>query len=120
MFFIGGFNSIIPYVIYLSLIWTVVILGFGGRIAAMLHKHPDYEPTSATVISKSGDDQYFSCYSYSSANFLQDETAANIPDLTRLPDFPVLSQHIRIRNASPHLPSSVPFSFLFRGPPLFC
>jgi hypothetical protein len=118
MFFIGGFNSIIPYVIYLSLIWTVVILGFGGRIAAMLHKHPDNELTSTAVISQSGDDQYFNCYNYSSTDLLQDETSADIPDLTRLPDFPLLSRHIRIRNASPHLPSSVPFSFLFRGPPL--
>jgi len=31
MFFLGGINSILPYVLYLSLIWVFLIIGFGGR-----------------------------------------------------------------------------------------
>jgi hypothetical protein len=38
MFFIGGFNSIIPYLLYLSLIWVFMIIGFGGKINQVLHK----------------------------------------------------------------------------------
>ena len=32
MFFIGGLNSILPYIIYLSLIWVFLIVGFSGKI----------------------------------------------------------------------------------------
>jgi len=32
MFFIGGINSILPYIIYLSLIWVFLIVGFSGKI----------------------------------------------------------------------------------------
>jgi hypothetical protein len=32
MFFIGGLNSVLPYIIYLSLIWVFLIVGFGGKI----------------------------------------------------------------------------------------
>jgi hypothetical protein len=32
MFFIGGINSVLPYIIYLSLIWVFVIVGFSGKV----------------------------------------------------------------------------------------
>ena len=32
MFFIGGLNSVLPYIIYLSLIWVFLIVGFSGKI----------------------------------------------------------------------------------------
>jgi len=119
MFFIGGFNSVIPYIVYLSLIWTFVILSFGGRIAAMLHKQPDNEITSAKVISKSGDDHFLRCYHYSPVKQSHNITTADIPDLLHLSFSTKQLQHIRIRYVSPPLPSAEPFSFLFRGPPLF-
>jgi hypothetical protein len=119
MFFIGGFNSVIPYVVYLSLIWTFVILSFGGKIAAMLHKQPDHEITSAKVISKSGDDHFLHCYHYTSVKQSQNKTIARIPDLSPLSFLSKQLQLIRIRYVSPPLPSAEPFSFLFRGPPLF-
>ena len=84
MFFIGGFNSVIPYVVYLSLIWTFMILSFGGRIAAILHKHSDKEFTSAKVISKEGDHHYLNCYHYDSVRQSQNETTADVPDLSPL------------------------------------
>jgi hypothetical protein len=37
MFFLGGLNSILPYVIYLSLIWICLIIGFTGKIDRMMH-----------------------------------------------------------------------------------
>jgi hypothetical protein len=119
MFFIGDINSVIPYVVYLSLIWTFVILSFGGRIAAMLHRQPDKEITSAKIIYKSGDDHFLKCYYYAPAEQSQNNTAADIPDLSKLFISPALSQHILTRYVSPPLPSAEPFSFLLRGPPLF-
>jgi hypothetical protein len=119
MFFIGGFNSVIPYVVYLSLIWTFVILSFGGKIAAMLHKQPVNEITSAKVISKSGDDHFTSCYHYPSVKQSQNNITASVPDLSQLSFSPEQLRHIRIRYVSPPLPAAEPFSFLFRGPPLF-
>lgn len=119
MFFIGGFNSVIPYVVYLSLIWTFVILSFGGKIAAMLHKDPDNEITSAKVIFKNGDDHFLLCYHYTSVKQSQNKSTARVPDLSQLSFSPKQVQHIRIRYASPPLPSAEPFSFLYRGPPLF-
>jgi hypothetical protein len=119
MFFIGGFNSVIPYVVYLSLIWTFVILSFGGKIAAMLHKHPDNKITSANVISKGGDDHFLHCYHYASVKQSQNKTIARVPRPAQLSFSPKQSQHIRIRYVSPPLPSVELFSFLFRGPPLF-
>jgi hypothetical protein len=118
MFFIGGFNSVIPYVIYLSLIWMFVILSFGGRIAAMLHKQPDNQYASAKIIFKSGDDHYIHCYHYNTVKPLQSVTAAGTPDLPQLSASFRLSQHTGIRYDSPPLPSPELFSFLFRGPPL--
>jgi hypothetical protein len=32
MFFIGGLNSILPYIIYLSIIWVFLIVSFCGKI----------------------------------------------------------------------------------------
>jgi hypothetical protein len=118
MFFIGGFNSIIPYVIYLSLIWTFVILSFGGRIAAMLHKQPENQITSVKVIYKTSGDHYHSCQ-YNYVKHYQRITIADTPDLQQLSFSFKLLQHIRSRYDSPPLPSAKPFSFLYRGPPVF-
>jgi hypothetical protein len=119
MFFIGGFNSVIPYVVYLSLIWTFVILSFGGRIAAMLHKQQDEEIASGQCIYKSADDHFLHCYHYDSVNQTHNETSALVPVLSKLPFPPTLSRHIKIRHDSPPLPSAESYSFLLRGPPLF-
>jgi len=32
MFFLGGFNTILPHLLYLSIIWACLIIGFSGRI----------------------------------------------------------------------------------------
>jgi hypothetical protein len=32
MFFLGGINSVLPYIIYLSLIWVFLIVGFSGKV----------------------------------------------------------------------------------------
>jgi hypothetical protein len=120
MFFIGGFNSVIPYVVYLSLIWTFVILSFGGRIAALLHKPQDKGIASGQVIYKSGDDNLQHCYHYASADQPQSEATASVPDLSQLFSPPALSNHTKIRYDSPPLPSAESFSFRLRGPPPSC
>jgi hypothetical protein len=120
MFFIGGFNSVIPYVVYLSLIWTFVILSFGGKIAAMLHKQPDHEIASPRVVSKSCDDHYLQFYYLAPVKEARNITTADTPGQLQLSFAPILLQHIRFRYVSPPLASAEPYSFLFRGPPLFC
>lgn len=37
MFFFGGFNNIIPHLLYLSLIWAFMIIGLSGKINAVWH-----------------------------------------------------------------------------------
>ena len=32
MFFLGGFNTILPHLLYLSLIWAFMIIGLSGRL----------------------------------------------------------------------------------------
>jgi len=32
MFFLGGFNTIFPHLLYLSLIWAFMIIGLSGRL----------------------------------------------------------------------------------------
>jgi len=32
MFFIGGINSVLPYIIYLSLIWVFLFVGFSSKV----------------------------------------------------------------------------------------
>lgn len=32
MFFLGGINSVLPHLIYLSLIWIFLMVGFSGKI----------------------------------------------------------------------------------------
>jgi hypothetical protein len=37
MFFLGGFNSIFPYLIYLSLIWIFLLVGVHGKLRDFWH-----------------------------------------------------------------------------------
>ena len=32
MFFFGGINSILPFIIYLSLVWICMLIGYSGRV----------------------------------------------------------------------------------------
>ncbi len=118
MFFIGGFNSVIPYVVYLSLIWTFMILSFGDKIAAILHKQSDKEIASSKVISIEGDNHYLNCYHYDSVKQSHNETAGDVPLDSPFSRSTWLIRHLSIRTVSPPLPSAEPYSFLFRGPPL--
>jgi|WetSurMetagenome_2_1015567.scaffolds.fasta_scaffold29429_1 hypothetical protein len=42
MFFLGGINSIIPYIIYLSVIWAFMLIGLSGRLNILPHHHGQY------------------------------------------------------------------------------
>jgi hypothetical protein len=37
MFFIGGINSVLPFVLYVSLIWICMAIGFGNKLKALMH-----------------------------------------------------------------------------------
>jgi hypothetical protein len=54
MFFLGGFNTIFPHLIYLSVIWAFLLIGFSGRLniswAEKLFRD-DEQVITASVIS---------------------------------------------------------------------
>lgn len=37
MFFIGGINSIFPLVVYISLIWICLAIGYGNKLKGLVH-----------------------------------------------------------------------------------
>ena len=37
MFFIGGINSVLPFILYVSLIWICMVIGFGNKLNVLLH-----------------------------------------------------------------------------------
>jgi hypothetical protein len=38
MFFLGGINSVVPYILYLSVIWLFLMVSFRGKIHEVWHK----------------------------------------------------------------------------------
>jgi hypothetical protein len=46
MFFFNGFGSVLPYLIYLSLIWICILFGFGQKIRAIVHPQSVEEHTA--------------------------------------------------------------------------
>jgi hypothetical protein len=119
MFFIGGFNSVIPYVVYLSLIWTFVIFSFGGKITAILHKSASGDIRPVEYNHHPGDDVLLRCYTYPAPQKDQDHQV--VADLH--PDdktFPVqLGCFIKLKASRPHLPELKIPPCQFRGPPQF-
>lgn len=36
MFFIGGLNSVLPFILYVSLIWICMVIGFGNKLRIVM------------------------------------------------------------------------------------
>jgi hypothetical protein len=64
MFFLGGINSILPYLLYLSLIWVFLIIGYGSRY---VHGLKDLAPKTKYTDNQAlqhFDNQVFQYYQY--------------------------------------------------------
>jgi len=119
MFFIGGFNSVIPYLVYLSLIWTLMIIGFGGKIAAVFHGRPSRDIQAEEIISKHGKQVPLQCYQYHSSDQPHIKPASQDCGLSAL-YFPPLPDHrISTRGLSEPLHAVSRLPFHFRGPPRY-
>ena len=118
MFFLGGINSILPYVLYLSLIWVFLIIGFSGRF---LHAFREFTPNAYQ-----SDYQAFQQYDIKVIHYYQPEQdktvshtlTACIPGTIRHVN-PAISGILRNRNDLPASFNSllVPANG-FRGPPV--
>ena len=51
MFFIGGFNSVLPHLLYISLIWAFLIIGFSGKLNMLRSGKPIHKENSNIYIS---------------------------------------------------------------------
>jgi hypothetical protein len=117
MFFLGGLNSILPYLLYLSLLWICLIIGFTGNIDRIRHfLKPETEITAQpeTHSCKSKIIQYQQVQVKEKINpgeFIHQETLAT-----------TLVPNISIREPDPDplflFTDYINNTFSFRGPPL--
>ncbi len=59
MFFIGGLNSILPYIIYLSIIWVVLLVNFCGKYLQTRQTLPPAAYYSESHTVKNADSRNF-------------------------------------------------------------
>jgi hypothetical protein len=117
MFFLGGFNSIIPYLLYLSLIWVFMIIGFHGKIVETWHLLVSREYQQEIIIT-SPPAHNIAVLTLNAANYHQDNTVERLHSGGAF--FPAIV-YIDINipgNFTPDIPSFM-HSFSFRGPPVF-
>jgi hypothetical protein len=117
MFFLGGFNSIIPYLLYLSLIWVFMIIGFHGKIAETWHLLVSREYHQEIIIN-SPPAHHIIILTPTASDYHQHKTAERLHASHVF--FPAIG-YIDINipgNFTPDIPSFM-HSFSFRGPPVF-
>jgi hypothetical protein len=117
MFFLGGFNSIIPYLLYLSLIWVFMIIGFHGKIVETWHLLVSREYQQEIIIT-SPPAHNIVILTPTAADYHQDKTIE--PFHASYAFFPAIV-YININIPGNFTPDITSFmhSFSFRGPPAF-
>jgi len=118
MFFLGGINSIIPYILYLSLIWVFLIIGFGSRILPLVHNltpkifHTDYHSLQHF------DNKITEYYHYTDHEVKPKTVIAAVPVNCKY-FLPVILENYSPGNGVPSQINSCPVSSTgFRGPPI--
>jgi hypothetical protein len=118
MFFLGGINSIIPYILYLSLIWVFLIIGFGSRILPLVQNltpkifHTDYHSLQHL------DNKITEYYHYTDHEVKPKTVIADVPVNCKY-FLPVILEDYSPGNSVPSQFSSCPVSSTgFRGPPI--
>jgi hypothetical protein len=116
MLFLGGLNSILPYIIYLSLIWICLIIGFTGKIGGMMH----LLAPKASLVDQFEPQQYDSkviqCIEFSTKEKVKKEAFVPPPEpgIFQIPIINCCKQYIDIDSFfNIHLINAI----RFRGPP---
>jgi hypothetical protein len=115
MFFLGGFNSVLPYLVYLSLLWVLMIIGVQGKISDLWQMHDkesNYEEVS--VINQPACKVLYLYPSPDASN--QHDPGDFIPlKVTFSPPYLNIEPPIRKSNSA-YIPPRY-YSISFRGPP---
>lgn len=118
MIFFEGFGSLIPYLVYLSLIWACLLFGFRGQIIEMLHLPGSKIQVISPTSLKNTDAQIFQYYINYRQN-IQPEKISNFS--TRLKEYHFASEFKRNHFHFRYLDSNAAadnYNFSFqRGPP---
>jgi hypothetical protein len=116
MFFIGGFNSFIPYVVYLSLVWVFIVIGFHGKANQAWNWVTQKTHTRVPENSQQIDNQIIHIYDIAADHAPSVEQTALAPA-----DSPPLPHDPAIGNCNLSIAPAVKIfhngSCLFRGPP---
>jgi hypothetical protein len=117
MFFIGGFNTILPYLIYLSLIWVFLIAGSLGRLPDWKYLRSDAQ--SHTGIVSRGHEFNLTAHSGldTSKEHQPDQALSENRPAGLLLNFPIVSYRVSI--VSPFIHNIFFAPCTFRGPPTF-
>ena len=62
MFFFGGYSTILPYLVYLSIVWVCILIGVKGDIWKIFNSD---EPSEQILISDNGEAYYELAYDIS-------------------------------------------------------
>ena len=104
MFFLGGLNTALPYLLYLSLVWAFMIIGITGRHHFSLPRHSHEYNLSSDAKT----------FSYTVHHSDQQLTDLIIPQkLKKQTSFTV----IKIPDKNPGILTEYLTNLLFRGPP---
>jgi len=110
MFFIGGFNTVLPYLLYISLLWAFMIIGLSGKLNFLKPGKAIHTEKNVTVGISGNSIHYLN----------QDPDSHNteieiVTVKTNLPDPVTLVCNI-VAGVKPGLCRYLPF-ISFRGPP---
>jgi hypothetical protein len=119
MFFIGGLNSILPYILYLSLIWVFLIVGFSGKIVhiwQLISPQPRYAINDELQIADSKVIHYSDITPVNQIQSIH-KIKTGIPEV----NFPPELDKGSVQYCSPVPSCEIHYysSFGFRGPPSF-
>jgi hypothetical protein len=118
MFFLGDINSIFPYLIYLSLIWVFLIIGFGNKISCAWHMLTPRSYYAEIQTLQKYDNKVIHYYQQTNAEVTPVADAEDVPLITRHV-FPVVVEVCRnIHEGLLSFRSYPHSSFGLRGPPM--
>jgi len=119
MFFIGSLNSVLPYIIYLSLIWVFLVVGITGKVL-QARQYLSIRPVYAENIPLQYYDSKINCY-YSHPVSDSRVASSDNPYFDRLAFFQEKNSGITVScDSQQPLDSKYYTVFGFRGPPSPC
>jgi hypothetical protein len=119
MIFFEGFGSLIPYTIYLSMIWICLIFGFRTQILEVFHLSTSNKITENTSALKTYDDKIIRFFEYSK-NVDNRSAKIEISKCRSNLNFLILGKfhYWKPRNSVPFSTLSDFFLYTRRGPPV--